>query len=283
MKVIIIAAGSAIRLEKLTGGKPKGLLKINGKSILERQIEIFKKNKIHDIIIITGQHSGKFNFKNVQYIPDKEYFEHDVLGSIMVAQHVMNDELIFSYSDILFDESVFEKILHFKGDIGIGVDLDWEKSYEGRSEHPKEQADNVIIQNDEIIKIKKNVSYCSKEQNLGEFIGLTKLSKNGCHIFIKKYLELEKSHIGKFQNSPSFKKAYLTDMLQELIDNKQKILPIIIHGKWYEIDTPQDLEKAKTLFIIRYNGQFWLFWRHFCINDSLYLFRETINSLRNGQ
>jgi choline kinase len=44
---------------------------------------------------------------------------------------------------------------------------------------------------------------------------------------------------------PSLKKAVLTDMLQELIDSKIIILPIIISGKWYEIDTPQDLEMVK--------------------------------------
>ena len=44
---------------------------------------------------------------------------------------------------------------------------------------------------------------------------------------------------------PSLKKAVLTDMLQELIDSKIIILPIIISGKWYEIDTPQDLDFAK--------------------------------------
>jgi len=248
MKIIIIAAGSSSRLGNLTKEVPKGMLMINGKSIIERQLTIFKKFGISDITIITGSHSEKFNFENIRYIPDKEYFEHDVLGSMMIAQSIMNDELIFSYSDILFDESVFEKIQHSQVDIGIGVDLDWEKSYDGRSEHPKEQADNVIIQNDEIIKIKKNISHCSEEQKLGEFIGLTKLSKNGCDIFTKKYFELEKTHVGKFQNAPSFKKAYLTDMLQELIDNKQKISPIIIKGNWCEIDTPRDLEKAKTLF-----------------------------------
>ena len=54
--------------------------------------------------------------------------------------------------------------------------------------------------------------------------------------------------VGKFQNAQSFKKAYLTDMFQELIDNKQKISPIIIKGNWCEIDTLQDLDRAKTLF-----------------------------------
>ena len=45
MKVIIIAAGSSTRLGNLTEEIPKGLLKINNKSILEIQIQQYKKKK----------------------------------------------------------------------------------------------------------------------------------------------------------------------------------------------------------------------------------------------
>ena len=46
---------------------------------------------------------------------------------------------------IIFDEKILDQILNFKGDIGIPIDLDWEKHYEGRTEHPKSEADNVIL------------------------------------------------------------------------------------------------------------------------------------------
>jgi len=45
MKVIIIAAGSSTRLGNLTKEIPKGLLKINSKSILEIQIQQFNQRK----------------------------------------------------------------------------------------------------------------------------------------------------------------------------------------------------------------------------------------------
>jgi NDP-sugar pyrophosphorylase family protein len=72
-----------------------------------------------------------------------------------------------------------------------------------------------------------------------------KLSKSGAKIFIEKFNYLIKSHEGKFHNAQSIKKAYLTDMLQELIDSGILVEPIIINGKWYEIDTPQDLQIAR--------------------------------------
>ncbi len=64
MKIIIIAAGSSTRLEKETTDIPKGLLKINDKSIIEIQLDLFKKNQLSDITIIVGPNKEKFKFKN---------------------------------------------------------------------------------------------------------------------------------------------------------------------------------------------------------------------------
>ena len=117
-----------------------------------------------------------------------------------------------------------------------------------RTAHPKEQADNVLIQDDKIIKIKKNILKYEKFQLRGEFIGLMKLSEKGTKIFVKKYNQMLEFHKGKFQDAPSLNKAYLTDLIQELIDSEIEVLPIFIDGKWSEIDTPQDLEKARNYF-----------------------------------
>ena len=87
-----------------------------------------------------------------------------------------------------------------------------------------------------------------KFQLRGEFIGLMKLSEKGTKIFVKKYNQMLEFHKGKFQDAPSLNKAYLTDLIQELIDSEIEVLPIFIDGKWSEIDTPQDLEKARNYF-----------------------------------
>ena len=248
MKVIIIAAGSSTRLAKETSGVPKGLLKINGKSIIEIQLDLFQKNQLSDITIIIGQDKQKFDLKNLNYIQDHEFQNHDVLGSLMTDKSIINDDILTSYSDIIFEEKILKSVTEFSGDIGIAVDLDWEKNYVNRDQHPTSQADNVLINGDEILQIRKNISKCKNNEKIGEFLGLMRLSKKGSKIFLDKYSELEMSHQGKFHNAPSLEKAYLTDMLQELIDSGIRISPIYVSGEWCEIDTPQDLKKARKLF-----------------------------------
>jgi choline kinase len=247
MKAIVIAAGEGSRMGKLTKNIPKPLVLVNGKSIVERQLSIIKQNGILDIIIITGPHHEKFNIKNVVYVNDLDYKKHDTLSSLMIARDYVNDEIIITYADQIFDEKIMESINNFSGDIGIAVDLDWEKNYVNRDQHPKSEAENVLINGNEILEIRKNISECKKNEKIGECLGLMKLSRKGSKIFLDKYSELEISHQGKFHNASSLEKALISDMIQELIDSEINVEPIYISGKWCEIDTPQDLEIARKL------------------------------------
>ena len=249
MKAIIIAAGSGQRLNSEKTKLPKGLLNINGKTIIQRQINLLKNNNIQDISILTGPHKEKFNFSNVHYVEDLEYEKHDVLGSFMAARSIINDDILTSYSDIIFEEKILKSMTEFTGDIGIAVDLDWEKNYDGREQHPKSEAENVLFDKEgNILEIRKNIVEYKENEKIGEWLGLMKFSRNASKIFLDKYSELEKSHKGKFHNAPSLEKALIPDMLQELIVSGIRVSPIYVSGKWCEIDTPQDLQKARKIF-----------------------------------
>jgi choline kinase len=248
MKAIILAAGEGSRMGKLAQNIPKPLVMVNGKSIIERQLSILKQNKILDVIIVTGSHNEKFNFKNVVYVNDLDHKKHDTLGSLITARDYMNDEIIITYADQIFDEKIMESVNNFSGDIGIAVDLDWEKNYVNRDQHPKSEAENILINGNEILELRKNISECKENEKIGECLGLMKFSRKASKVFLDKYSELEISHQGKFHNAPSLEKALISDMIQELIDSEINVEPIYVSGKWCEIDTLQDLQIARKLF-----------------------------------
>ena len=54
MKAVILAAGIASRLRPLTDHKPKCLLEIGNKCLLERAIDGLLANGLNDIVIVTG-------------------------------------------------------------------------------------------------------------------------------------------------------------------------------------------------------------------------------------
>ena len=249
MKAIIIAAGMGVRLGNLTKNLPKPLIDVNGKSILEHQIELFHKFGIKDVIIIRGPHKEKFHLKNVRYVEDTDYQNHDVLGSLMMAKDELNDDVIISYGDIIFDEKIMEQIINFDGDAGLVIDQNWKKSYKDKSKELIDKVTVIGIRNNFIVKIgyKMNIDYDDYDK-LVEFIGIIKLSKKISQILTEVFLKLEIHHHGKFHDSPSVKLAVVPDILDELIINKINFLPIPINGNWYEIDTMEDLQQAKKIF-----------------------------------
>lgn len=246
MKAIIIAAGPASRLNPLTNDKPKCLLKIAGKPILEHQIDTLKSCGITDISVIKGYKKEKINYPNLKYYINDNYQNNNILNSLFYAKKEMDSEFIVMYSDILFDKSVVEELLKSQKDISIVVDTDWQEYYQGRTKHPIEEAENVIIQNGKIFKIGKHLK---AEESDGEFIGMAKFSKKGGEVFKKEFQRVKNKYWDKpFQKAETFEKAYLTDMLQEIIERGIDVYPVKIQKNWWEIDTDQDFEKVKKIF-----------------------------------
>jgi L-glutamine-phosphate cytidylyltransferase len=248
MNAVIIAAGSGKRISDAVKNTPKSLIKINGKPIIDYQITALRKAGIEDITVITGPHSEKFNVKGVNYVKDQYYSNHDILGSLMEAKEYFKKNTLVLYSDIIFENEIINQILKSKKNISIAVDMNWEKMYENRTEHPKSEAENILLNHKgEIIQIKKNIQ--NEKRFIGEFLGIIKFSLKGSQLFIEKYNELINTNSSEnFHEAPSIKKAYLTDMIQELIDSKINVEPILISNKWCEIDTMQDLKKAEKIF-----------------------------------
>jgi choline kinase len=249
MKAIIVAAGIGSRLGDLTKDLPKPLVEVNGKSILERQIEIFKKFGIDDIIIIRGPHKDKFNFEHVTYVEDTDVSNHDLLGSFMAAEKEMDDNLIISYGDIIFDENILSQIISSSENSTLAIDYDWQKKYHDNSNALLDKVSVVTLENNSII----NIGYYENFKNFknlvfGEFIGLMKISESTIIQLIEQYNHLQKNHQGRFHDSSSIHFGIITDMINELLKNEMKFSATKISGKWCEIDTLQDLEIAKKIF-----------------------------------
>ena len=94
------------------------------------------------------------------------------------------------------------------------------------------------------------INYLTSESRLNNPLVIIRkrLHQNLIKIFVKKYEELLKNNKGSFHEASSVLKAYLTDMIQELIDSRIPVEPVFISGKWCEIDTMQDLKIAEKIF-----------------------------------
>ena len=247
-KALIIAAGLGSRLKKHTENLPKCMLDFGGKTLLQRQLDAYKKCGVKDISLIRGYKKEKINYKGIKYFENTDYKNNNILNSIFYAEKIINGNIIISYSDILFDSSVVVRTLDSDHDISVVVDIDWRGYYVGRKDHPISEAENVIFNsNNEVVKIGKINT--GKEEVHGEFIGMIKLSDRGTETFKEHFHRLKKIYWNKpFQRAKIFQKAYLTDFIQELVDIGIKVHCVIIESGWKEIDTVEDYKKALVGF-----------------------------------
>ena len=247
-KALIVAAGLGSRLKSHTEDLPKCMLDFGGKTLLQRQIQAYKECGINNINVIRGYKKNKINYKNLNYVENKDYKNNNILNSIFYGEEIINGNVIIAYSDILFESSVVKRLLDSDHDISVVVDIDWRGYYVDRKEHPLSEAENVIFNsNNEVIKIGKIAT--EKKEVHGEFIGMIKLSNRGAEIFKQNFHRVKKIYWDKpFQRAKIFQKAYLTDMIQELVDIGIKVHCVIIERGWKEIDTVEDYQKALKEF-----------------------------------
>jgi len=245
VKVIILAAGMSSRLRTLTNDKPKCMLKLFNETLIERQIKIFNNCNINDITIVTGYMSEMIDIPDVNYVKNKNYETTNINESLFCALEPSSSPILVTYSDIVFEQKIIQQMLEFTGDVGLAVNLNWKKCYQNRNMHPLSEAENVLVENGKILQIRKNISKSLENQQIGEFLGIMMLSSEHVKILLERYSYLKKNHVGAFHNSSSLSNAYITDMLQEIINCGVTVNPIFTEGKWCEIDTPEDLKNAE--------------------------------------
>ncbi len=247
MKAIIIAAGLGSRMKKLTEKRPKCSLPINGIPLFEHQLSAFKAMGIDDISVVIGHRPEFFDdYPEIKKYVNEDFRNNNILLSLMTAASELDSDVIVSYSDIIFRQETLRNLTPLQSDFTAVVDLDWRQNYIGRSDHPESQAENVVISKNQISSIGKHVD---PQKSDGEFIGVFALSQQGCLIWKETFAELESHFSGRpFKQALRFEEAYLTDMIQEIIDRGFRVEPHLIRGGWMELDTEQDYRAAGLKF-----------------------------------
>ena len=109
---IILAAGMSTRFVPLSFEKPKGLLKVKGQVLIERQILQLREKGIDEIIIVVGYMKEQFKYLidkfGVILIETKEYEKKNNHSSIYAARKYLKNSIITS-SDLYFKENIFQK------------------------------------------------------------------------------------------------------------------------------------------------------------------------------
>lgn len=245
MKAIILAAGQGTRLKKYTENLPKGMLSFQGKTIIERQIELYRACGIDKIIVVRGFAADKINYEGIIYYQNEDFANTNMVESLMAAKKEFDDDIIVSYSDILFEKRLLLDMIKSDVEFGVSVDDHWKSYWEKR--YGKVDFDTESLTIDENDNIKElGLEAPALEMIDARYIGLLKFSKSG----LKKIVAILEKAYADFENKPwqqsgkTVRKAYMTDLLNALIESGEDVKAIHFRHGWVEFDTNEDYEKT---------------------------------------
>ena len=249
--VIIPAAGEDLSLSSMLNDKPKSMLEIAGKTILDWQISSLHNNRLTNINVVTGYKSSKMKAEGVFFHENKNYKKGSELHSLMEVPKKMGNGFVMLYSDILFEDHIMTKMLTCQEDIVLVVD----NTIQYHAPETNKIQDFVVSKNKHQPTRRKISFVCENiiskigaklnpETATHEFIGLAKFTKTGAEQFLQTYEDCAKNYQGKFQEADDISKFKFTDLIQEMIDRGYVIHFLEIHKGWLEIHRKEDIELA---------------------------------------
>ena len=251
ISIIIPAAGK----DTIFTDKPKALIDISGKAILERQLENIRKIGFRNIIVVRGYKGKLINYENIEYWNNSEFENKHSLHSLMCARKNMENGFILIYSDIIFNEEILKALIKSEGDIVLLVD----NSYSFHKHDIDKKLDLVVSKTKpssyyrtleptkmiEITKIGKNID--KNEANF-EFIGMALFTEKGAEILKKVYDDCKEKCIkNKFHEAKSFEKAGVSDIIQEIIERGFPVNALQVYKGWIEIHNKKDKRIAEEM------------------------------------
>jgi UDP-N-acetylglucosamine diphosphorylase/glucosamine-1-phosphate N-acetyltransferase len=240
MKAVVLAAGEGVRLRPITVTRPKHLIKVGGKSILEHCLEALKLSGVTEVTIVThymGESirqllgdGGKFGLK-ITYIEQAE-----MLGTgnaVSVVEPYIEGDFVLAYGDLLFaPEAVTDIVRLYEAEKPVAVmavvPVEKPESY-GIVEIEKERIIKRIVEKPTAGKAPSN------------------LANAGLYVFSKDIFDKIK------QTKASIRGEWeLTDSLSLLIkDGKTVLASKIAKSDWMDIGRPWDLLEANSWVLKR--------------------------------
>ena len=239
---IILAASRGRELGDLTANKPKALLNVNGRPILNQAVEKLRNFGVNQIKVVRGYKKDKFPENGCVYIDNENYAETGELSSLYLARDFIKGHLIIGYGDIVFKSYILNVMEENPHDIAIVVDSRFSfrsDDYVGdfvfcNRENTKIFGDKTGV----LEKIELQVKQRMEEKPHGEWIGLLKTSASGSEII--------RSGLEELAAEEGFSKMKMGDLFNCLIQKGVEIGVSYIEGHWMDIDNYKDYDEIQV-------------------------------------
>lgn len=236
MIAVILAAGMASRLRPLTDDRPKCLLTVGTRCLLQRTVDSIRDAGIKKLVVVTGYRgemirdflTSRYADMEISFIDNADYKTTNNIYSLwLTGKYVAGKDFILLDSDILFDGKIIKRL------------LDTPETCLAVNTHKLgEEEIKVIV--DKEGKVEEISKVCSIEKAIGESVGIEKMLAGYSSAL---FAELDEM-IGKEKLVDIFyERAF-----ERLIPKGHKFLAVSTTDLFsIELDTVDDFNQAKEI------------------------------------
>lgn len=234
-RAIVLVAGLGTRLRPLTADRPKCLVELEGRPMLDIQLDVLRSQGVIDVALAAGYRAEALRPLGLPMYVNQRFAETNMVWTLLAAREALQGVVLLCYGDIVYSPAVLRAVLDCPHDICVAVDLDWLDYWRQRGEDPLLDAETLRLEAGRIVEIGQKAG--SLEEIEGQFIGLMKFSGAGVRT-LNAVLDQALAS-GEVFGRP-LEKAYTTDLLSGIIAQGHAVHPAFIRGEWVEVDTLGD-------------------------------------------
>ena len=236
----------ATRLGSRTGGKPKCLLPVGGKPILQRIIENVSAAGVGEIIVVLGYNAEsvrlfakqRFPFHRIRFAVNPRYESTNNAFSLLMAREYIvgerqkgtaSQELLLLDADIVFSPLLLPALLDHPSSDKIAIRV--------QGKHDEEEVRVDVDSSGRIRRIGKTIPLSDSG---GESIGIETFSASTVRRLFEILEQRVRTGIGR--------EEYYEEAFQALLDEGVEMRAVDVSGyPSIEIDTPEDLDVAEAI------------------------------------
>jgi choline kinase len=247
MRPIVIGAGRGSRLGTETDEVPKALVTVMGRSMLDWILEALGAAGFtrRDVVFVCGYRADvlRSRYPEFTYVENRDWERNNVLASLLCAREHLGGGFVSTYTDIVYRGSTVAKLCASPHDKVLACDTDWRRRYRDRSLHPESDGEKLRAEGDRVVEVSRRID---PPLATGEFIGVARFSPDGARELVEAFDAAKAVHHGKtWREGRTFERAYLIDLVAEMLEGGSAFHKVDTHGGYMEIDTGEDLACAE--------------------------------------
>ena len=238
---VVLAASRGGGLGELTRDRPKCMVDVRGRPLLQRLVSTLTESGVREITVVRGWRKEAVSAAGARFVDNDRFAETGEVASLAMAVSVLEGDTVIAYGDVLFRSYILDSLLSSRADVVLAVDaLNLSAANDAGVSHDLVVADRPYsgdyLDDAPAHLVSMNAASAATAQTAGEWMGLARLSPLGAQWVREEIEALTAEGLADSADMP---------LLFSRVAAKHPVRVKYFTGHWMDVDTLRDLADAR--------------------------------------